>query len=175
MLVVAVFGRDPDARGLAVQELRERFGPVVLESPVYPFYQTSHYAAEMGPGLGKQLLAFDTLVAADSLPVLKRAAIDIERQVAATGRFAEPRPVNLDPGHLTLGKFLLATTKDHSHRLYLGDGIFGEVTLHFRAGRFRPWPWTYADYRTPTVLDFLKQARDVYRDRVRGPRGEGKS
>jgi hypothetical protein len=70
--------------------------------------------------------------------------------------------LNLDPGLLGLGKFLLATTKDQAHRIYLGQGIFAEVTLRFQDGAFEPWPWTYADYREPAVRAFLKQAREYY-------------
>jgi hypothetical protein len=75
--------------------------------------------------------------------------------------------LNLDPGVLSLGKFLLATTKDQAHRIYLCDGIFAEVTLRFEAGEFVPWPWTYADYREPDVREWLKQAREYYRGLIR--------
>lgn len=61
---------------------------------------------------------------------------------------------------------MLATTKDQAHRIYVGDGIYAEVTLRFQAGVFEPWPWTYADYREPHVRAFLKQARDFYRQRM---------
>jgi hypothetical protein len=77
------------------------------------------------------------------------------------------RPINIDPGLLELGKFLLATTKDQAHRIYLRDGIFAEVTLRYHAGAFEPWPWTYADYRQPCVHEFLLQAREYYRQRLR--------
>jgi hypothetical protein len=75
--------------------------------------------------------------------------------------------VNLDPGLLTLGKFMLATTKDQGHRIYLRDGIFAEVTLRYQAGAFEPWPWTYADYRRPEVHAFLQSARAFYREQLR--------
>ena len=71
--------------------------------------------------------------------------------------------MNLDPGYLVLGKFVLATTKDQAHRLYLRDGIFAEVTLHFQAGAYRPWPWTYADFRIEEVIGFLGAARNYYK------------
>src|SRR5262249_9136900 len=86
--------------------------------------------------------------------------------LARSGAYSEPRPLNLDPGYLVLGKFLLATTKDQSHRVYLRDGIFAEVTLRYHAGRFEPWPWTYADYRQPQVHEFLQQARAYYGRRL---------
>jgi hypothetical protein len=74
--------------------------------------------------------------------------------------------LNLDPGLLSLGKFMLATTKDQAHRIYLRDGIFAEVTLHYHAGAFEAWPWTYADYQLPFVREFLGCARDYYRRRL---------
>ena len=67
---------------------------------------------------------------------------------------------------MTLGKFLLATTKDQSHRIYLRDGIFAEVTLRFQAGAYEPWPWTYADYREEALRARLKEFRDYYKERL---------
>src|SRR5581483_1463708 len=87
------------------------------------------------------------------------------------GRYPEARPLNLDPGLLSLGKFLLATTKDQAHRIYLRDGIFAEVTLRFEARSFEPWPWTYADYCLPSVREFLNRARDCYRRQLKTARG----
>src|SRR5205814_10084035 len=84
----------------------------------------------------------------------------LENELAGQGRFPELRPLNLDPGLLTLGKFLLATTKDQAHRVYLGQGIYAEVTLRFEAGEYVPWPWTYADYREPSLRAALKGFRD---------------
>ena len=51
--------------------------------------------------------------------------------------------------------------------IYLRDGIFAEVTLFFRDGEFRPWPWTYADYREDSVQTFLLQAREYYKLRLK--------
>src|SRR2546421_2282164 len=118
----------------------------------------------MGAGLRKRLLAFAEPVEPGRLPEIKLATNALERELAA-GR-PEPRPLNLDPGLLGLGKLVLATTKDQAHRVYLRDGIFAEVTLQYRAGKFEPWPWTYTDYRLPVVGEFLVRARDDYRARL---------
>jgi hypothetical protein len=67
---------------------------------------------------------------------------------------------------LQLGKLVLASTKDQSHRIYLHDGIFAEVTLRFHAGAFEPWPWTYADYQEAAVREFFNQARAGHYQRV---------
>jgi hypothetical protein len=126
----------------------------------------------MGPGLMKQLLAFRDLVAPDALPEVKLQTNALEQCLAGLARFPEARPLNLDPGILTLGKLMLATTKDQAHRIYLRDGIFAEVTLRYQAGAFEPWPWTYADYRRPEVHAFLLSARAYYSDRLRAARAD---
>ncbi len=172
LLVVAAFSRHPEAVGWARTRLEGQFGPVALTSPAYDFTQTSYYETAMGPGLRKQFIAFQQLVAPDLLPAAKRATNQLEAELAGAGTYAEPRPLNLDPGLLTLGKFMLATTKDQAHRIYLRDGIYAEVTLRYQAGAFEPWPWTYADYRLPVVRDFLNEAREYYRRRLQeSPQG----
>src|SRR5437764_7198239 len=117
----------------------------------------------MGADLQKQFLVFRDLVAPDCLPEVKNRTNALEVELARSGSYSEERPLNLDPGILSLGKFQLATTKDQAHRIYLRDGIFAEVTLRFQAGAFEPWPWTYADYRLDQVREFLGLARDYYR------------
>jgi hypothetical protein len=167
LLVVAAFSRHDDALQWGQRKLESHYGPVGLASPDFPFNQTRYYETAMGPGLRKRFLAFAQLVSADCLPRTKRLTNELEEELAQAAIFPDSRPLNLDPGLLSLAKFLLATAKDQAHRIYLGDGIYAEVTLRFQAGKFEPWPWTYADYRQPVVLDFFNQARDYYRLRLR--------
>jgi hypothetical protein len=167
LLVVAAFARQTDALRWGRERLEQTYGPVALAGEPFAFTHTAYYEPTMGPGLTKQLLAFRDLVAPDCLPDVKQHTNALEAELAGSGRFAEARPLNLDPGVLTLGKFLLATTKDQAHRIYLRDSIFAEVTLRFEAGAFEPWPWTYADYREPAVRAFLRDARELYREQLR--------
>jgi hypothetical protein len=167
LLVVAAFSRYEEALSWGRERLERAYGPIGLTSTAFVFNQTTYYAATMGTDLRKQFFAFRDLVAPDTLPQLKRETNSMENDLASQRRFAEPRPLNLDPGHLSLGKFLLATTKDQAHRVYLRDGIFSEVTLRYESGAFEPWPWTYADYRQECVRSFLREARDYYRERLR--------
>ena len=167
LLVVAAFSRHPEALAWARGRLEETYGEVGLASDPYLFEQTTYYEPAMGSGLRKQFFAFRRLAAPDCLADVKRHTNALERDCAASGTYPEERPLNLDPGVLVLGKFLLATTKDQAHRVYLRDGIFAEVTLRYHAGAFEPWPWTYADYRLPCVQEFLLRARDFYRQRLR--------
>jgi hypothetical protein len=161
LLVVAAFSRHDDLLAAARARLEEVHGPVDLASPVYDFTQTTYYESSMGRGLHKQLWAFRNLIGLEQLPRIKLAANALEQVLA--GAHPEARPINLDPGYLVLGKFVLASTKDHVHRLYLAEGVYAEVTLQYREGSFQPWPWTYADYRLPEVIHFLNDAREYYR------------
>lgn len=167
LLVIAVFSRHDAAFAWAQTRLETLFGPVGLASEPFVFNQTTYYEASMGRDLHKRFLAFERLVLPDRLAPIKLQTNALENELAETRRYPEARPLNLDPGLLVLGKFLLATTKDQAHRVYLHDGIFAEVTLRYHAGAFEPWPWTYADYRLPCVHEFLQQARDYYRQRLR--------
>jgi Domain of unknown function (DUF4416) len=162
-LVVAAFSRHCEALDWAQDRLQHSFGPIERVSPDFDFHHTDYYASSMGTGLKKRLLVFDQLRSSDILPHAKNFTIGLESVLILNGRFPEERPLNLDPGLIQLGKFLLATTKDQSHRIYLGDGIYAEVTLRFEGKHFEPWPWTYADYREPAVHEFLDGARESLR------------
>ncbi len=163
-LIVGLLSGDADLLRRARQLLSREFGPADLASDVWPFTQTEYYQDEMGPGLQRLLLSFEHLVMPERLPEIKRATNDLEDRIASECLDPlRPRPVNVDPGYLTLAKLVLATTKDRDHRLYLGDGIYGEVTLHYRGDAWQTWPWTYPDYRQPTYHEFFLRVRERYR------------
>lgn len=162
MLVVAQFSRHSAALDWGRQRLERSFGPILLASEVFPFDYTAYYAKAMGTDLRKQLLAFSDLISGHQLPAIKCQTIHMEQELAASGQFPEARPLNLDPGYLGLRKFVLATTKDQIHRVYLHEGIYAEVTLVYHEGKLRPAPWTYADYQQPDVLEFLHCAREQF-------------
>jgi hypothetical protein len=167
LLVVAAFSRHDTALLWASERLQTAYGPLALTSPPFDFRQTAYYEATMGPQLRKQFFAFQTLIEPGLLPNIKLSTNALENELTASGQYAELRPLNLDPGLILLGKFVLATTKDQQHRLYLRDGIFAEVTLRYQDKAFEPWPWTYADYREEAVRAFLKECREYYHSRLR--------
>ena len=143
LLIVAAFSRHLSLLSQAGEKLQEDFGPVAMASRPYAFTQTTYYESAMGPGLKKLFLVFADLVAPDCLPEAKLLTNKLEHELARCGAFAEARPINLDPGLLTLGKFTLATTKDQAHRIYLSSGIFAEIS-------FQLWlkSWSIASPRT---------------------------
>ena len=70
-----------------------------------------------------------------------------------------PRAVNLDPGVIEASKLILATTKNYSHRIYIGEKMYAEVTLVFDKGGWCPLPYTYPDYKQQCYFDFFDKAR----------------
>lgn len=173
-LVIAAFSRFGDLLDALPQTLQSEFGPIALTGPRVEFVETDYYVKQMGPGLLKQIFAFDGLRGADELAAVKRRTNDLEVSLGA-GIDDVPRPLNLDPGYVDSGKFVLASTKDHAHRLYLQDGIFAEVTLYLRQKRWEVWPWTYPDYRRPDVQAFLLEVREFHRRQLQFAGGHAAS
>lgn len=157
-LVIPMLGTAKARLDEAEAALEAAFGEIDLRSQDTPFIHTRYYEREMGPGLLRRIVSFATLIDPGELASIKRTTNDIETALASEGR----RCVNLDPGYLTAAKLVLATTKNNAHRIYLGQGIYAEVTLAYHAGGYRPWPWTYPDYAAGTYNEFLVQVRQCY-------------
>lgn len=138
-----------------LEDLEKSFGPINRYSARIDFNHTDYYAAEMGTNLKKFLVSFQNSFAAENLWLVKKTTIDIENIYAHNGK----RQVNLDPGYIEQSKLVLASTKNFSHRIYLNQGIFAEVTLIYSKGHFEKLPWTYPDYLEPAFIEFLVQLR----------------
>jgi hypothetical protein len=163
-LIASLLTGEPDLLEQAKQALSDAFGPIDFESEWLPFDHTDYYTAEFGPKLRRRLVTFELLIDPGDLPAIKRRTNDLEWSLAKAGQ----RRVNIDPGYLSLGKLVLASTKDHAHRLYLGQGVYGEGTLSYQQGRFRPWPWTYPDYASDFYCTMFEQIRGRYKAQLRG-------
>jgi hypothetical protein len=158
-LVVSLILKDRGLLAELAAELEDLFGPLEMVSRWLPFNFTPYYEIEMGRPLVRRMLAFRTLVAQDRLADIKLATNAIEARYAAEGR----RGVNIDPGILLLARFVLATGKNFTHRIYLGKGIYADLTLVYTRGAFQSLPWTYPDYADGALLGFLEQARRRYK------------
>lgn len=165
--VMAAFSRYAEALAWARDRAAATWGPLALESRPLQFNHTGYYDATMGPGLRKAFFAFAELADPAGLVQWKLTSNAWEAEYAATGRHPEPRPLNLDPGYLTLGKLVLASTKDYAHRVYLRQGIFAEITLHYRHHRWEHHEWTFADYRQKAYHEFFSLCREYLHKQLR--------
>ena len=162
-LFCGLLSGDVDLLAEARRRLGRQLGPIQLVSQVWPFDATDYYRDELGDYIQRQFVVFAELFSVERLPEVKRLTNALEERLAEDlARPAGLRPVNLDPGYLTLSKLVLATTKDYSHRLYLQAGIYAEVTLYFEKGDWRAWPWTYPDYAADAYRAFFREARQAY-------------
>jgi hypothetical protein len=168
-IIVAVISRYGAALQWAIERATRHWGPLVLQSPTFAFRETDYYEATMGSDLGKTFLAFERLGDPGELAAWKHSTNAWEQEYAALGGHPEKRPLNLDPGYITAAKLVLASTKDHVHRIYLGQQMFAEVTLYFKHGGWRHHEWTFPDYRRADYQQFFLKVRQELRQRTAKP------
>lgn len=145
----------------ARQRLEKKFGPVDWQSQIMPFDCTQYYEKEMGPNLSRRFFSFTKLISLEQLAAIKLYTNQLEKRLSQE-KTKPSRKINLDPGYISASKLVLATCKNYSHRIYIGKGIFAEVTLRFHSGSFVPWPWTYPDYKSQDYLQGFNKIRQLY-------------
>jgi len=160
LLILAVSSRYDEALAWTHAKVEDLFGTVVLASDAFDFTETDYYADTMGTDLKKQFLACERLIDPVQLAPIKCQTNRWEADYAALGRHPETRPLNVDPGYITRAKLVLASTKDHAHRIYLHEGIYAEITLAFRHHQWQPHDWTYPDYRRADYQAFFTLCRE---------------
>ncbi len=164
-LIAGVLLSNPDeTKAPLFQRLERRFGPMDRVSEQSKFDKTTYYDQEMGHPLYRVFVSFRALVAPDTLPDIKLATNQMETSFPnETGG----RRVNVDPGILTLQNLILSTTKNYTHRIYLGKGIYGDLTLIFQKGQYLPLPWTYPDYKDDMTRRFFFDVRETYKTQLK--------
>jgi hypothetical protein len=166
LLILAAFSRHDGALDWSRRRAIEAFGPPLMESPPFAFDDTSFYRSTMGSQLKKIFFAFDNRFNLDNMAQVKLMTNRWEEDYAEANEHVEPRPLNLDPGYLHVGKLVLASTKGHAHRIYLCKGIHAEVTLVYRHGRWQAaGQWTFEDYRRDDYHRFFTQCREYLLDK----------
>ena len=157
-LIIGFFLKEKTLGPAVIEKLTGRFGDMDIVSEWMPFDQTTYYEPEMGAPLFRRMMAFETLVHQGELAKIKCTTNAIEKAFADHGG----RAVNIDPGYLLLERLVLATGKNFSHRIYIGESIYADLTLVYRKGRFESLPWTFPDYAGQRIQTFLKRVRAKY-------------
>ena len=159
-LVAGITYADADKLAGVLEMLDDAFGTQEIKSPVFDFDITDYYTREMGEYLKKFFYCFRDPIKLEMLPDIKLFTNETEIKFSS-GNMGNPRrTVNIDPGYVTLSKLVLASTKDYSHRIFIGKGIYAETTLKFIKGTFVPLETTYPDYETPLAIHFFNTARE---------------
>jgi Domain of unknown function (DUF4416) len=157
LLFVSTLYRDTDVFEQSEEILKNSFGDILYTSPPLPWNYSSYYKDEIGEQLFRQIIFFRNIVDPGLLADIKLKTNEIESALSLDGR----RLINLDPGYLTPAKVVLASTKNYAHRLYLGKGIYGEITLLYKDETYTPHIFTYRDYQDKSHIDIFIEAREM--------------
>lgn len=152
-----------DVYNKAKNILIKKFNKIDFESTIINFDFTDYYYEEMGEKLLRRFVSFKKLRQADNFIDIKSLCLNVEKKFAANDK----RKINIDPGYINEAKLVLTTTKDFSHRIYLGKGIYAEVTLQYKNGTFIDLPTTFPDYRTIEYKNIFLRIRNIYRQQIK--------
>jgi hypothetical protein len=167
-LVVSVFSREPELIQGVLKKLQKRFGKTDFLSEPFDFNLTDYYEDEFGKGLIRRVASFEDLIDPAELATIKLETNALEDSyLSSEGK----RRVNIDPGYLTLERLVLASCKNFTHRIYLAKGVYGELTLVYRGGEYRPLEWTYPDYSGAHMGGLFNEIRKMYAEKI----GRGKT
>ena len=152
-LIAGVLYPDDERWRWVEEKTASLWGKAETISPEFPFTLTSYYD-DISPHLFRRFLSFPGIRDGGLLAKWKKEACRLERESRT------PRAVNIDPGYVDGARLVLASTKDHAHRVYVGGGIHGEVTLRYRFKKWEPFDYTFPDFAAGTYNGFLTAVRE---------------
>jgi len=158
-LIIGILAADETALKSARQTVIAEFGKADFISDTWPFNVTRYYEAETGGSIIKQFVSIEQLICPSKLAKIKHRTNRLEKKLAKTLETPLLRPVNLDPGIIEPSKLILATTKNFSHRIYIGQKMYAEVTLTFYRGQWKSYDYTFADHKQQCYHDFFSKVR----------------
>ncbi len=159
-LIIGILASNEACLTATRQMLADRFGSIDLASDIWTFDKTNYYRKQTGTDILRQFVTIEQLIHPGQLAQIKHQTNQLEQDLAQTNDLPFPRPVNLDPGIIEPSKLVLASTKNYSHRIYIGQKMYAEVTLLFDRGAWRPLPYTYPDYYQSFYFEFFDKVRD---------------
>ncbi len=159
-LIIGVIYHDEAVLNKAMAILTEEFGEIDDCSEEFSFSGefSTYYDDEIGGEGLRRIYSFKELVDPSIQADIKTRTNEIEAMLSEDGK----RKINLDPGFINHGRLLLATTKETGFRIPLKNGIYTELTLFWARGGWQKLPWTYRDYQSERVQNFITKVRQNY-------------
>jgi hypothetical protein len=157
-LIFSLFAKEAVLINETIEVLSSAYGQTDFISAVIPFDYTDYYCPEMGHGLVRRFVTMEKLIRPEELPDIKLATNEIEDKLTSNAQ----RRINIDPGYVSKAHLILATGKSYTHRPYLRDGIYADLTLVYQGKKFCSLPWTYPDYADEKQLLMLSRIREKY-------------
>ncbi|MFC1850415.1 DUF4416 family protein [candidate division CSSED10-310 bacterium] len=161
--------RDQDS-AIVEKKLEQLCGSILAKSDPFPFNHSHYYTSEMGTPLSKYYLVFGACISPGAIIRIKHETSLLEGEYLVTREGRTGRLVNIDPGYFTHAQLILATHKNYSHRIFLGQGVYAELTYQIQGRQWIPLPWTYPDYRTSQTISFFSEHRAAFVKETKGLR-----
>ncbi|HPZ08780.1 MAG TPA: DUF4416 family protein [Candidatus Eremiobacteraeota bacterium] len=140
-------------------EIEKLFGKIDYISPVFPFNLTDYYRDEMGDNLSRLFYSFENLILPHTIADIKLSTNELEKKFSFNGK----RHINLDPGYLDYHKIVLASAKFGGQKIYIGKGMYADMTLWYKKGHFKPFPWTFLDFKDGLYDKVFLEIRQRYK------------
>lgn len=156
-LVISFISTSEELINSSIERIAQKYSTPDFVSEFISFTHTQYYEDEHGCGLKRRFASFSKLLPRDHIVKVKQFTNQLENETIIDGK----RKINIDPGFLTPENFILATGKNFTHRVYLKDGIFADLTLIFQKNDFMELPWTYPDYKGRDVKNMLIKIREL--------------
>ena len=162
-LVIGFLYHEQKMYRKALELVQQRWGISDYQSQEYFFDLTDYYEPEMGKPIFRSFNSYSTLISPGSLAEIKLATNQIEEELSESGK----RRVNLDPGYIDYDKLVLASAKYNYQKIYLRDGIYADITMFYRKGRYIAAEWAFPDFQQGIYENDLLQIRHLYKLQLR--------
>jgi len=141
--------------------LENHFSGIDLESCEIPFVFTEYYNEEFGTPLFRKFISFTDKINPEEISGIKKFTNNIEINMLRDKR----RTVNIDPGYISDANVVIATAKNHYHRVPLSGGIYAHIEYVIKNKRLHFLEWTYPDFKSEEYLKFFKELKTLFKQK----------
>ncbi len=152
-------------KDLRQQELLKQIFEAKLKGPIISFHHSffpmkNYYSSEMGNEQQLERVFFVSLQKENREKIVELKKWTHERELS-TSVDNNKRVENWDIGFVSKEQMALATHKGFSHRIYLSQGVYLDLTYINQEEGFKTLSWTYPDYSHPEILEFFNYVRKM--------------
>jgi hypothetical protein len=156
---VAVLYSDEKLLEEALEQLQDKYGEIDFRSERYEFNVTDYYVPEMGESIYRIFISFEALIHPKEIAQIKIDTNILEDTLSEDKK----RKVNLDAGYMDYDKVVLVSAKYNGQKIYLDQGIWADLTLHYEKGQFNPYPWSFPDFKMGIYNDVFMEIRKKFK------------
>lgn len=138
-----------------INKLKIKFGELLFISEKSKFKYTNYYTSEMGEGLNRVFIFFKEKQEKNALIKIKKFSDLLENEFLVNLK----RTINIDPGFFSKENIILATNKGFTHRVYLDDGVYADLTLYYKGHSYKFLDWTFSEYKSEEIINMFNSLR----------------